>query len=87
MGHGQDARATGETMNVEWAVERLRELRTEYATGESRLREAREEQARLRDSMLRIGGAMQVLEEMIQQSGVFALQAGASNGETAAISK
>lgn len=74
-------------MNVEWAIERLRELRTEYATGESRLREAQEEQARLRDSMLRIGGAIQVLEEMIQQSGIFTPQAEARNGETVVIAK
>jgi hypothetical protein len=44
---------------------RLAELEQEFATGAQKLRELETEQARLRDAMLRIDGAMQVLREMI----------------------
>ena len=74
-------------MNTDMAIERLRELRTEYAAGETRLRDLQEEQGRLRDSMLRISGAIQVLEEMIQQSGVFAPHVESQNGETVVVAK
>ena len=44
---------------------RLKELEQEFATGAQKLREIDAEQARLRDAMLRIDGAMQVLREML----------------------
>jgi septal ring factor EnvC (AmiA/AmiB activator) len=44
---------------------RLAELRQEYVTGESRLRELAQQEAALREMMLRISGAIQVLEELV----------------------
>lgn len=43
---------------------RLTELRAELATGERLLAELDEKRERLRESMLRIAGAIQVLEEI-----------------------
>jgi len=43
---------------------RLAELRAEFETGQRMLGELEEKQERLRESMLRIAGAIQVLEEM-----------------------
>ncbi|HEX4961808.1 MAG TPA: hypothetical protein VF173_13275 [Thermoanaerobaculia bacterium] len=46
---------------------RLAELRTEFETGQRMLAELEEKREKLRESMLRIAGAIQVLEEMIEQ--------------------
>ena len=46
---------------------RLRELRQEFQTGQVRLRELELQEAALRETLLRISGAMQVLEEMLPQ--------------------
>lgn len=43
---------------------RLAELREEFATGQHMLAELDEKRDKLRESMLRIAGAIQVLEEM-----------------------
>jgi hypothetical protein len=43
---------------------RLAELRTEFETGQRMLAELEEKREKLRESMLRIAGAIQVLEEM-----------------------
>lgn len=43
--------------------ERLRELRAEFERGQKVLAQLEAEQANLRNSLLRIGGAIQVLEE------------------------
>jgi len=58
-------------MNTDWAIQRLEELRGEYAAGESQIQSLQERQLQIRDSMLRIDGAIQVLEEMIRHSGAF----------------
>ena len=71
-----------EQEQIGWAIERLRQLRTEYANGDTQLQDLEERRARLRESMLRIGGAIQVLEELIEQSGTFAPhEAVTPNGE------
>jgi hypothetical protein len=43
---------------------RLAELRTEFETGQRMLAELEEKREKLRESMLRIAGAIQVLEEV-----------------------
>ncbi len=43
---------------------RLAELRTEFETGQRMLAELEEKRKKLRESMLRIAGAIQVLEEV-----------------------
>jgi hypothetical protein len=58
-------------MTVDWALDRLRELRGEYAEGEARLLELDGQRGRLEDAMLRVAGAIQVLEELIAASGAF----------------
>lgn len=44
---------------------RIDELKKEFQAGQARLRELETEQAYLRETMLRISGAIQVLEEML----------------------
>ena len=46
---------------------RLEELKKEFETGQARLRELGAEQARISETMLRISGAIQVLEEALGQ--------------------
>jgi predicted nuclease with TOPRIM domain len=46
---------------------RLAELKKEFETGQARLRELETEQAYIRETMLRISGAIQVLEEALGQ--------------------
>ena len=59
-------------------AQRLEELRLEYARGEQRARQLRQEQQTLRDTMLRIAGAIQVLEELQTQ------KTAQTNGQAAA---
>jgi predicted nuclease with TOPRIM domain len=46
---------------------RLEELKKEFEAGQARLRELETEQAYIRETMLRISGAIQVLEEALGQ--------------------
>ena len=45
---------------------RLEELKQEYETGQARLRELESEANYVRETMLRIGGAIQVIEELLE---------------------
>ena len=46
---------------------RLEELKKEYETGQARLRELEAETAYVRETMLRISGAIQVIQEVLDQ--------------------
>ena len=48
---------------------RLEMLKREFATGQARLRELESEQMQVRETLLRISGAIQVLEEMLEKNG------------------
>ena len=47
--------------------QRLEELRAEFETGQQMLVDLEEQQTRVRESLLRISGAMQLLEELLAQ--------------------
>ncbi len=53
----------------EQLVNRLQELKREAETGTRALAEVDARQASLRQTLLRIGGAIQVLEELLAQDG------------------
>jgi hypothetical protein len=59
---------------IEWTINRLTELRSEYATGNARLAELARSRDELRAGVLRVEGAIRVLEEQIAQLGSFAEQ-------------
>lgn len=47
--------------------ERLAELKAEFTLGQQRLQALDQQRASLRDTLLRISGAIQVLEELVSQ--------------------
>ncbi len=47
---------------------RLHDLRREFESGQKLLRELEAKQSEVRDTLLRIGGAVQVLEELLAAS-------------------
>lgn len=48
--------------------ERLAELRAEFEKGQQQLHLLDQQRAEIRDTLLRISGAIQVLEELLKQS-------------------
>lgn len=50
-------------------IERLEQLRAELEKGRQRMQSLDRERQEVRDTMLRISGAIRVLEEMLQQNG------------------
>ena len=48
--------------------QRLDELKKEFEIGQNRLQEMDRQQAHLRETLLRISGAIQVLEELLAQN-------------------
>jgi hypothetical protein len=61
--------------------QRLQDLRAEYKSGQQMLAELEAKQRTLRDTLLRISGAIQVLEEelaKVEQSGEHVLEQGIS---------
>jgi predicted nuclease with TOPRIM domain len=57
---------------------RLEQLRREFQAGQARLQEMEEQQTRLRETLLRISGAIQVIEEELAKA-----EAGAGDDRTA----
>jgi predicted nuclease with TOPRIM domain len=61
-------------MMQEQLQERLDALKKEFAIGQARLQELEMQQAQLRETLLRISGAIQVLEELLSQGAQGAAQ-------------
>jgi predicted nuclease with TOPRIM domain len=47
---------------------RIAVLKSEFETGQEKLRELEMQQSRIRETLLRISGAIQVLEEMLESN-------------------
>ena len=66
------ATLTTQEDEMDWSIERMQQLRVEFATGESQLAELDRHRAGVRDQLLRIEGAIRVLEEQLAASPDFA---------------
>ena len=55
-------------MQNEQILNRLASLKKEFEAGQARLRELESEQAYVRETMLRISGAIQVLQELVDEA-------------------
>jgi chromosome segregation ATPase len=62
---------------------RLATLRTEFSKGQSMLQDVERQRAELGETLVRISGAIQVLEELLGQSDEELAAAEASNGAAA----
>jgi hypothetical protein len=58
-------------MTVDWAIQRLQELREDYTSGENQLAQLDRRRVQLQDGLLRTAGAIQMLDELIAASGTF----------------
>ena len=56
---------------VEWSIRRLQQLRGDHADGEAQLLQIERQRAHVHDVLLRLSGAIQVLEEFVSASGAF----------------
>lgn len=68
----------------EQAQSRLSELQREYEVGQRRLQELMAQEVTLRETLLRISGAIQVLEELTTRSGDVPLSSPGSTSDDAA---
>jgi septal ring factor EnvC (AmiA/AmiB activator) len=50
---------------MDWTIDRLQQLRSEYASGQTQLAEVERHRDQLREQLLRIQGAIRVLEEQL----------------------
>jgi septal ring factor EnvC (AmiA/AmiB activator) len=57
---------------MDWTIERLQQLRGEYASGESQMVEIDRHRQDVREQLLRIEGAIRVLEEQLASAPEFA---------------
>ena len=55
-------------MSTDQLKQRLDQLTQEYELGEARLREITQQEVLLRETLLRISGAIQVLQELLAES-------------------
>lgn len=55
-------------MQLEQVQERLETLQKEFEIGQTRLKELEKEETYIRETLLRIAGAMQVLKELLQEN-------------------
>lgn len=67
---------------MNWAFEKLQALREEHTALELQAWELRQQQAKIHERIVHLGGAIQTLEEMIEQAGPFreASEAARSDG-------
>lgn len=49
--------------------QRIDELKSEFEKGQAKLQELQQQQAQLHETLLRIGGAIQVLTELLEKEG------------------